>query len=93
MAVGLSLGCRSITCECLAAPVAWQGVCLIDYGRSVDLTLFPPNTRFLAHSGTDSFRCPAMLDSQPWRFEVCASVCTSPVVSLWCLCGAPVVYS
>ncbi|KAL2610840.1 hypothetical protein R1flu_022532 [Riccia fluitans] len=53
-------------------PGSWksQGLCLIDWGRSIDLTLFPEGTMFHGDCKTDSFRCPEMLENLPWKFQV-----------------------
>ncbi|BBN17333.1 checkpoint serine/threonine-protein kinase [Marchantia polymorpha subsp. ruderalis] len=53
-------------------PGCWksQGLCLIDWGRSIDTTLFPDGTEFLGDCKTDSFRCPEMLERRPWTFQV-----------------------
>lgn len=47
-----------------------QGVCLIDWGRSIDLTLFAEGTEFVGDSKTDGFRCTEMIEKKPWTFQV-----------------------
>ncbi|CAM6101555.1 unnamed protein product [Calypogeia fissa] len=47
-----------------------QGLFLIDWGRSVDLTLYPEGTQFMGDCKTDSFRCPMMIEHRPWSFQV-----------------------
>ena len=47
-----------------------QGVCLIDWGRSIDTSLFPEGTEFVGDSKTDGFRCPEMLEKKPWTSQV-----------------------
>ena len=41
---------------------------LIDFGRSLDLTLFPERSCFL-HCFQDD-KCPEMRDNKPWNFQV-----------------------
>lgn len=33
-----------------------KGLVLIDYGRGIDTTVYPPNTRFTSDVGADTFR-------------------------------------
>jgi hypothetical protein len=47
-----------------------QGVCLIDWGRSIDTTLFTDGTEFVGDSKTDGFRCTEMLEKKPWTYQV-----------------------
>ncbi|WOL05218.1 hypothetical protein Cni_G13945 [Canna indica] len=47
-----------------------QGLCLVDWGRGIDLSLFPANTRFLGDCRTSGFRCVEMQDNQPWTYQV-----------------------
>ncbi|GAB6021688.1 protein kinase [Chamberlinius hualienensis] len=42
---------------------------IVDYGRSLDKSLFPPNAVFTYRVLTDGFVCPAMLDQKPWTFH------------------------
>lgn len=46
-----------------------KGIFLIDFGRSFDLTLFPPGTRFKSDWKTDQQDCSQMRLGQPWTFE------------------------
>lgn len=47
-----------------------QGLCLIDWGRGIDMTLFPSGTEFKADSRTSGFRCIEMQENRPWTFQV-----------------------
>ncbi|KAG9149831.1 hypothetical protein Leryth_025400 [Lithospermum erythrorhizon] len=47
-----------------------QGLCLIDWGRGIDLSLFPPETKFIGDSRTSGFRCIEMQEKKAWTFEV-----------------------
>jgi checkpoint serine/threonine-protein kinase len=53
-------------------PGAWQqqGVSLIDWGRSIDLSLFAEGVEFVGDSKTDGFRCTEMIEKKPWVFQV-----------------------
>ncbi|KAK9131833.1 hypothetical protein Scep_011361 [Stephania cephalantha] len=50
---------------------AWrdQGLCLIDWGRGIDLSLFPDNIVFRGDCRTSGFRCVEMQEHRPWRFQ------------------------
>lgn len=47
-----------------------QGLCLIDWGRGIDMTLFPSGTEFKADSRTSGFRCIEMQENRPWTYQV-----------------------
>ncbi|XP_016472484.2 mitotic checkpoint serine/threonine-protein kinase BUB1-like [Nicotiana tabacum] len=47
-----------------------QGVCLVDWGRGIDLSLFPEQTEFIGDSRTSGFRCIEMQEKKPWKFQV-----------------------
>ncbi|EPS63015.1 hypothetical protein M569_11772, partial [Genlisea aurea] len=47
-----------------------QGLCLVDWGRGIDLSLFPENTTFVGDSRTSGFRCIEMQESKPWTFQI-----------------------
>ncbi|KAK4484467.1 hypothetical protein RD792_007050 [Penstemon davidsonii] len=47
-----------------------QGLCLVDWGRGIDLSLFPKNTKFMGDSRTSGFRCIEMQENKPWTFQV-----------------------
>ncbi|XP_022091010.1 uncharacterized protein LOC110979487 isoform X2 [Acanthaster planci] len=42
---------------------------LIDFGRSIDMRLFPLGMTFRTACGTDGFMCPEMLKGQPWTYQ------------------------
>lgn len=42
---------------------------LIDYGRSIDMTLFPAGTTFTRVVTTKDFQCVEMQTGQPWTFQ------------------------
>lgn len=42
---------------------------LIDFGQSIDLSLFPSDTVFKGSSETSAFQCIEMLTDQPWKFQ------------------------
>lgn len=46
-----------------------QKLVLIDFGRSVDLTLFSEGKQFLTSFKTDQQDCPLMNKHEPWSFE------------------------
>ncbi|XP_075497955.1 mitotic checkpoint serine/threonine-protein kinase BUB1 isoform X2 [Primulina tabacum] len=47
-----------------------QGLCLVDWGRGIDLDLFPQGTKFIGDSRTSGFRCLEMQENKPWNFQV-----------------------
>ncbi|OVA00374.1 Protein kinase domain [Macleaya cordata] len=47
-----------------------QGLCLIDWGRGIDLHLFPDGTEFKGDCRTSGFRCVEMQENRPWTFQV-----------------------
>jgi checkpoint serine/threonine-protein kinase len=48
---------------------AGSGLVLIDFGRAVDLTVFPGDTLFHGSCNTDGFQCTQMLEGKPWKYE------------------------
>ncbi|KAL4318919.1 hypothetical protein GQ457_18G014660 [Hibiscus cannabinus] len=46
-----------------------QGLYLVDWGRGIDLHLFPDNTEFTGDSRTSGFRCIEMQQNKPWTFQ------------------------
>ncbi|CAI9757271.1 unnamed protein product [Fraxinus pennsylvanica] len=44
-----------------------QGLCLVDWGRGIDLCFFPEKTKFIGDSRTLGFRCIEMQENKPWR--------------------------
>ncbi|GAV80586.1 Pkinase domain-containing protein/Mad3_BUB1_I domain-containing protein [Cephalotus follicularis] len=47
-----------------------QGLCLVDWGRGIDLRLFPDGTKFEGDCRTSGFRCVEMQEKKPWTFQV-----------------------
>ncbi|XP_074276100.1 mitotic checkpoint serine/threonine-protein kinase BUB1 [Silene latifolia] len=47
-----------------------QGLCLIDWGRGIDLSLFPAEIEFVGDCGTSGFRCVEMQEDKPWKYQV-----------------------
>jgi checkpoint serine/threonine-protein kinase len=50
---------------------AFQGLCLVDWGRGIDLKLFPTGTEFCGDSGTSGFSCIEMQEERNWTYQVC----------------------
>ena len=50
-----------------------RGVCLIDFGRAIDVRTFPSTIQFRGSSCTDGFQCREMLNNQPWKWQVLVS--------------------
>ncbi|CAR29586.1 hypothetical protein ZYGR_0AD02690 [Zygosaccharomyces rouxii] len=46
-----------------------KGIYLIDFGRSFDMRLLPPNTKFKANWKTDQQDCLEMRSGKPWTYE------------------------
>ncbi|XP_061355572.1 mitotic checkpoint serine/threonine-protein kinase BUB1 [Gastrolobium bilobum] len=53
-----------------SGPWCDQGLCLVDWGRGIDLHLFPDNTIFNGDCRTSGFRCIEMQEDKPWKFQV-----------------------
>jgi checkpoint serine/threonine-protein kinase len=56
---------------------AAHGVCLIDFGRSIDLELYPHDQVFTSQCLTEMFECVEAREGRPWRhgidlFAACA---------------------
>lgn len=47
-----------------------KGLCLIDFGRAIDLHQFLPHVGFIADWKTDSADCPEMRALRPWTWQV-----------------------
>ena len=47
-----------------------KGIALIDFGRGIDMKLFPENVRFIADWKTDEQDCPEMREMRPWTHQV-----------------------
>eukprot|EP01087_Luapelamoeba_hula_P005641 TRINITY_DN1568_c1_g1_i1.p1 TRINITY_DN1568_c1_g1~~TRINITY_DN1568_c1_g1_i1.p1 ORF type:complete len:1037 (+),score=218.33 TRINITY_DN1568_c1_g1_i1:44-3154(+) len=46
-----------------------RGIALIDFGKSIDVSLYQPGTRFIGDSGADQFRCAEMRENRPWTYQ------------------------
>ncbi|KAL6582868.1 protein kinase [Orobanche minor] len=46
------------------------GLCLVDWGRGIDLSLFSKDTKFKGDCITSGFRCIEMQEDKPWTFQV-----------------------
>ncbi|XP_010526508.1 PREDICTED: mitotic checkpoint serine/threonine-protein kinase BUB1 [Tarenaya hassleriana] len=53
-----------------SGPWSDQGLCLVDWGRGIDLKLFPSTTEFTGDCRTSGFRCVEMKENKPWKFQV-----------------------
>lgn len=47
-----------------------HGLALIDFGQSIDMTLFPDGAQFMARCMTSGFQCTEMLSGRPWTYQV-----------------------
>uniref|UniRef100_A0A803N1N5 Mitotic checkpoint serine/threonine-protein kinase BUB1 n=1 Tax=Chenopodium quinoa TaxID=63459 RepID=A0A803N1N5_CHEQI len=47
-----------------------QGLCLVDWGRGIDLKLFSADTMFHGDCRTSGFCCVEMREDKPWKFQV-----------------------
>lgn len=47
-----------------------QGLCLVDWGRGIDLSQFSSTTQFTGDCRTSGFRCTEMKENKPWKFQV-----------------------
>ncbi|XP_015573938.2 mitotic checkpoint serine/threonine-protein kinase BUB1 isoform X1 [Ricinus communis] len=47
-----------------------QGLCLVDWGKGIDLHLFPDDIKFEGDCRTSGFRCIEMQEKKQWRFQV-----------------------
>ncbi|XP_076872776.1 uncharacterized protein bub1 isoform X2 [Brachyhypopomus gauderio] len=46
-----------------------HGLVLIDFGQSIDMSLFPKGTAFTARCMTSGFQCTEMLSARPWNYQ------------------------
>ncbi|KAJ8749368.1 hypothetical protein K2173_018857 [Erythroxylum novogranatense] len=46
-----------------------QGLCLVDWGRGIDLNLFSSEVEFEGDCRTSGFRCVEMQEKKPWKFQ------------------------
>jgi len=49
---------------------------VIDFGRSIDMKLFPAGTTFTANCYTDDFQCVEMKEGRPWTTQVTSTGAT-----------------
>ncbi|KAF6141914.1 hypothetical protein GIB67_037882 [Kingdonia uniflora] len=47
-----------------------QGLCLIDWGKGIDVNLFPEDMKFKGDCRTSGFRCIEMQEKKLWKFQV-----------------------
>ncbi|KAB2612537.1 mitotic checkpoint serine/threonine-protein kinase BUB1 [Pyrus ussuriensis x Pyrus communis] len=53
-----------------SGPWLEQGLCLVDWGRGIDLHLFPDNVEFTGDCRPSRFRCVEMQENRPWTYQV-----------------------
>ena len=53
---------------------------LIDFGQSIDMTMFPPGTTFVTSTSAFGFQCPEVLSNRPWTYQVVLSLSTLRVL-------------
>ncbi|XP_053169627.1 mitotic checkpoint serine/threonine-protein kinase BUB1 isoform X2 [Hemicordylus capensis] len=46
-----------------------HGLAIIDFGQSIDMTLFPKGTVFTGKCETSGFQCPEMKAQKPWTYQ------------------------
>ncbi|CAG8804116.1 33969_t:CDS:2 [Gigaspora margarita] len=46
-----------------------KGIKLIDFGRAIDVTLFPPDMKFIADWQCDDQSCVEMREGRPWKWQ------------------------
>ena len=59
----------------LTAIISFQGLCLVDWGKGIDVTLFPAGTEFKGDCRTSGFRCIEIQEKRTWTYQV--SICKS----------------
>lgn len=47
-----------------------HGLTIIDFGQSIDMTLFPEGTAFTGKCETSGFQCIEMITGKPWNYQV-----------------------
>ncbi|ONK74931.1 uncharacterized protein A4U43_C03F11580 [Asparagus officinalis] len=47
-----------------------QGLCLVDWGKGIDTSLFPANTEFNGDCKTSGFQCVQMQENRTWTYQV-----------------------
>ncbi|KAF5886889.1 mitotic checkpoint serine/threonine-protein kinase BUB1, partial [Clarias magur] len=63
------LGDRFLENRDLSEESLEHGLVLIDFGQSIDMTLFPDGAQFTAHCMTSGFQCTEMLSGLPWTYQ------------------------
>ncbi|XP_053347178.1 mitotic checkpoint serine/threonine-protein kinase BUB1 isoform X2 [Clarias gariepinus] len=63
------LGDRFLENKDLSEENLEHGLVLIDFGQSIDMTLFPDGAQFTAHCMTSGFQCTEMLSGRPWTYQ------------------------
>ncbi|XP_053542019.1 mitotic checkpoint serine/threonine-protein kinase BUB1 isoform X2 [Ictalurus punctatus] len=63
------LGKRFLENKNLSEESLEHGLVLIDFGQSIDMTLFPDGAQFTAHCMTSGFQCTEMLSGRPWTYQ------------------------
>uniref|UniRef100_A0A1B6FYQ8 Protein kinase domain-containing protein n=3 Tax=Cuerna arida TaxID=1464854 RepID=A0A1B6FYQ8_9HEMI len=58
-----------VLCSVPSADVTVPCLKLIDFGRSIDMTLFPEGTTFTKVVTTDGFQCNEMKEGRPWTYQ------------------------
>ncbi|XP_037491800.1 mitotic checkpoint serine/threonine-protein kinase BUB1 isoform X2 [Jatropha curcas] len=53
-----------------SGPWVDQGLCLVDWGKGIDMHLFPQDVEFEGDCRTSGFRCIEMQEHKQWRFQV-----------------------
>ncbi|KAI3802254.1 hypothetical protein L1987_30384 [Smallanthus sonchifolius] len=56
--------------ETRSGPWHEQGLCLVDWGRGIDMQLFPDSIKFNGDCRTSGFRCVQMQENKPWTYQV-----------------------
>uniref|UniRef100_A0A8C6V8Y6 BUB1 mitotic checkpoint serine/threonine kinase n=1 Tax=Naja naja TaxID=35670 RepID=A0A8C6V8Y6_NAJNA len=46
-----------------------HGLTIIDFGQSIDMTLFPEGTAFMGKCETSGFQCIEMITGKPWNYQ------------------------
>lgn len=52
-------------------PGSWteKGLALIDFGRAIDLLMYPEEAAFVGDAGAEAFRCIEMMQGKPWTYQ------------------------
>lgn len=57
-------------CFCCSSSNTSLRIKLIDFGRSIDMKLFPPGKTFNYVVSTENFTCNEMKEKKPWTYQV-----------------------